>query len=66
MSWKMEVLAEGKWCGNALVFETELEAKLYGADLLSRWFVPTDYRTVETDAEVNYKIENKQLIRLDK
>jgi len=66
MSWKTEVYVDEEWCGNALVFETELEAKLYGADLLSRWFVPTDYRAVETDAEVNYKIENNQLIRLDK
>jgi hypothetical protein len=46
--WIAEVLVEGKWAGNALRFRTSEAAIRYGRDLLSRWFVPTDHRAVNT------------------
>lgn len=58
MSWKMEVLVQGKWSSNACVYETQDEAKAAGAELLSRWMVPEDYRAVESSEPVNYKFEN--------
>ena len=67
MAWRAEVIADasGKWCGNGLVFETEREAKQYVADLSMRWIMVRDTRVCETDAPVNYKIEDNKLIRLD-
>jgi len=59
MSWKPEVLTPTLppvWSGNALRFATREEAEAYGRDLLRRWTVPTDYRAVESDDPVNYKI----------
>lgn len=55
-SWKPEVFADNEWCGNAMRFATKEEADLWGADLLMRWFVPTDHRSVESDDPVNYQI----------
>lgn len=55
MSWKPEVLVEGKWSGNGLVFETQEECDRYGRDLLARWFVPTDSRSLESDEPANYR-----------
>jgi hypothetical protein len=66
MSWKPQVYLpnESKWCGNALVFETKLEAETNAHDLLMRWFVPTDYRAVESDEPVNYRYVDHQLIKI--
>ena len=55
MSWKPEVLVDGKWCANGLVFATEKEAADNAAALLMRWFVPTDSRAVESTEPVNYQ-----------
>lgn len=55
MSYKVEVHAEGEWVGNAIRLATNQEAVDYGHDLLCRWFVPDDYRVVESDEPVNYK-----------
>ncbi len=60
MSFKTEVCVDGKWASNALRFATEREAQLYGAELLSRWFVPTDARPAESSDEVNYKFDEQQ------
>jgi hypothetical protein len=54
MSWKPEVYT-GTWNGNALRFATKEEAEASGKELLSRWFVPTDSRAVESDDPVNYR-----------
>ncbi len=51
--WITEVFAEGKWSRNAIVWPDEHSAKQAGADLLSRWMVPTDYRAVQVDEEPN-------------
>ena len=54
MNWKMEVLTSS-WNSNACVYATEKEALEAGRELLGRWFVPTDYRAVESTDPVNYK-----------
>lgn len=65
MSWNPEVFAEGEWVGNGLYFATKEEAERWGADLLMRWYVPTDHRAVEVDKPVNYAIVDGVLTRLD-
>jgi len=61
MSWKPEVIADssGKWTGNALRFETELEARAYVNDLERRWFAVRRTRVVESQDPVNYRWTNK-------
>ena len=57
MGWKTEVLSEGSWAGNSLVFATEQEAKDYGKELLSRWFVPEKSRAIQTSFPVSYTFD---------
>jgi len=54
MSWKAEVLVNGKWSTNSVRFETKAEAEESGKELLSRWFVPIDSRATESEEPVNY------------
>lgn len=54
-SWKMEVCTNGTWASNACVYATKEEAEAAGVELLTRWFVPTASRAVESDDAVNYK-----------
>jgi len=63
MSWKPQVFikSENQWCGNALVFATEKEAADNARDLLMRWFVPTDFRAVESTDPVNYRYVDGKL-----
>lgn len=56
-NWKPEVLVDGSWGGNSLVFATEEEAIAWGKDRLMRWTVPTDSRAVPTNEPPNYKID---------
>lgn len=58
-SFKTEVCVDNKWASNALRFATRREAELYGAELLSRWFVPTDARPAESDDPVNYRFNEE-------
>ena len=51
--WVTEVFAQGEWVPNGIVWPDEESALEAGRDLLSRWFVPTDYRAVPTDKEPN-------------
>lgn len=62
-SYKPEVVADpsGAWCGNALRFATEAEAKTYVADLARRWVLVTDTRVTESDDPVTARITNNQL-----
>lgn len=62
MSWKPEVIADssGKWCGNALRFETKLEAEHYVSDLFMRWTLVRETRVVESDEPVNYRYDDTQ------
>ena len=64
MSYKMEVEVDGNWSSNACVYATREEAEAAGRELLSRWFVPTDSRAVESTETVNYKFEGGRSVRL--
>ena len=60
MSFKpeVEVVNEpGKFYSNNLAFATYAEALYSARDLMNRWLLVTDCRTVESDQEVNYKID---------
>jgi len=48
--YKVEVIADdsGKFCGNALRFDTVTEAVEYGKDLASRWTLVSRVRVVDT------------------
>lgn len=65
MAWKPEMQVEGKWCRNGLVFATKEEADAQGHDLLMRWFVPTDHRSVEVDEPVNYRYVGHDLVAVE-
>ncbi len=56
MSWKPEVIADssGKWCGNALRFATEQEAKDNVRALEWKWTSVRDTRVVECDDPVTH------------
>ena len=54
-SWKTEVLVDGSWSTNSCRFATEKEADAAGRELLSRWWVPTGHRAVESSDSVNYR-----------
>jgi len=49
--YRAEVIADnsGKWCGNALTFETESEAERYAQDLAMRWTMVRDWRVVPVE-----------------
>lgn len=65
-TWKPEVLVDGKWVTNGLVFATKAEAEAWGQDLLLRWFVPRDARATETTDPVNYTYDReKGLVRIE-
>ena len=51
MSWKVEVIADhsGKWCGNALRFDTKEGAEAEASSLAMRWTAVQDWRVVESD-----------------
>jgi hypothetical protein len=58
VAWKPEVIADnsGKWCGNALVFATEQEAKQYVFDLSLRWTMVRDTRVRAVNETVTARI----------
>jgi len=49
--YKVEVIADnsGKWCGNALRFDSIDEAKEYARDLFARWTLVREWRVVDTE-----------------
>ena len=63
MSYKVEVLVAGEttWANNALRFATTEEAEIYGKDLFRRWLLVKEWRIVESDEAVNYRINNGSL-----
>lgn len=61
-SWAPEVLVDNKWSGNAMRFATQKEADKWGQDLLMRWLVPIDNRSVESDDPVNYVIHEDNTV----
>lgn len=56
MSHKVEVRENSRstWTGNSLRFATYAEVEGYAADLFSRWFGISDYRTVESTDPVTH------------
>lgn len=58
-NWKPEVQTgnDKNWYGNALVFATQKEAEYSARDLMNRWLLVVDYRAVESDDPVNYRID---------
>lgn len=63
MSFKPEVIADstGKWCSNALRFETRKEAEDQVRALSWRWTAVSGTRVVECDDPVNYRYLNGKL-----
>jgi hypothetical protein len=55
-SWAPQVHVDGEWSGNSLRFETKMEAEAWASALLTRWFVPSDSRAIESDDPVNYRL----------
>jgi hypothetical protein len=64
MSWKPQVMVEGKWSSNQLVFATKEEASRYAHDLFIRWTMSEAHQAVESDKPVNYRYEGYKLIPL--
>jgi hypothetical protein len=49
-----------EWAGNALRFATHAEAEQSAQELMSRWFMPSDYRVDESSDEVNYAFDGER------
>ena len=60
----MEVFTES-WNSNSCAFATKAEAESAGRELLSRWFLPTDSRAVESDEPVNYQFVDGRPKRIE-
>ncbi len=54
MSYKPEILVEGEWCPNGIVFNTIEETLEYAKDLYTRWMMAEDFRAVPSTENVNY------------
>lgn len=60
MSYKpaVEVINEpGKYHTNNLAFATSEEAERSARDLMSRWMLVTNWKVVESDQPVNYRLD---------
>jgi len=59
MSWKPEVRTgnDPKFYGNNLAFATKEEAEYSARDLMNRWLLVNEWRVVESDQTVNYRID---------
>lgn len=66
-SYAAEVIADnsGKFCGNALRFATKEEAEAYAKDLMGRWTLVREWRTVESQDAVNYKWADGRASRIE-
>lgn len=59
MSYKPEVRfgTDTKWYDNSLAFATREEAEYSARDLMNRWLLVVDWRVVESEQPVNYKLD---------
>ena len=59
MSFKPEVRTgtDPKFYGNNLAFATKEEAEWSAKDLMNRWLLVNEWRVVESDQAVNYRID---------
>ena len=51
--WASEVECQGTWSRNGIVWPDKASAEAAGADLLSRWTIPTAHRAIEVDEKPN-------------
>lgn len=62
-----EVLVQGEWCHNGIVFKSKSDAEASAKDLQSRWTMVQDWRvetiSAEVVAEKNLSIENGPIIK---
>ena len=67
MSFKPEVSTDGgrTFHQNDLAFATRDEAETSARDLMSRWMLVTDWRAMESDQPVNYRLTNGALEAVD-
>lgn len=58
MSFKPSVSTDGgaTFNENALAFATREEAETSAKDLMARWLLVTDWRVIESDQPVNYRM----------
>lgn len=67
MSWKPAIKTSGEdFHLNGQAFETKEEAEAMAKDIFSRWMLATDYKAIESDEPVNYKLENNVLTSVTK
>lgn len=66
MSFKVEVktFGESTYATNAIVLETEDEAKVYGRDLAGRWMMVEEWRVITSEDAPNYKIEEGRMVAI--
>lgn len=57
MSFKPEFLCSGEWCGNGEAYATREEAEVSARSRFMAWTVPSDWRVVESDKPVSFKLE---------
>jgi len=57
MSYRPMFLVGREWAGNALRFATCAEAEASARELMSRWFMPSDYRVDEVSDDVTYAFD---------
>ena len=55
MGYQYEVLVQGKWHSNEMVFATEAEANKAGQNKFYNWTLCDEYRVVETYKSANYQ-----------
>jgi hypothetical protein len=67
MSYRPEVIADatGKWYANGLRFATYEEAYASASELAGRWMAVRDFRVVESDDPVNYRIVDGKLEHIE-
>lgn len=60
MSFKPSVSTDGgvTFNENNLAFTTREEAEASAKDLMSRWMLVTDWRVIESDQPVNYRLRS--------
>lgn len=65
MNFRPMVYVERTWTGNGVVFATKAEAEANARDLMARWYAVEDVRADETDAPVNYRWVDRQLVAVE-
>lgn len=59
MSWKPAIkTSDEDFHLNGQAFETKEEAEAMAKDIFNRWMLATNYKAVESDEPVNYRINN--------